>query len=161
MKKRWNRITEAVSKIDLIDRVLMLFMAVLFASLAFSLFERGAAPEEAASIDTMVRTSASAIFGYFISGNFLKTGSSPHPKKTPVSSGEASSPPVFCCSRLQIVIVSTVGLVSLLLLLIARNYTVLTPEFSATASQLRDFTAAAIGYLVSCGKNQETPDATV
>ena len=154
MKRIWERLREAVGNMALVDRVLMLFMAVLLASMAFQMLDAATPSEEAVAINTVIRTSASAIFGYFISGNFLRSGASSQPAEPTEPSGEAPAASVPCCSRLQVMTVATVGLISLLLLLIARNRIAMTPEPAATVSQLRDFMAACIGYLVSCGKKQ-------
>lgn len=160
MKKRWNRIKDAVSSICLVDWVLMLFMAVLLSCMALHLFDGTAVSQDTSTIDIIVRTSASAIFGYFISGNFLKTDSpasmqstDPSPKATEKRSEEPSASSM-CCSRIQVIVVSTIGMISLILLLIARSFVDMTPEFAATVSQLRDFVAACVGFLVSCGKKR-------
>lgn len=154
MKKGWERIRDAFGRMALVDRVLMLFMAVLLVSMAVQMLDEAAPSEEAVSINTVIRTSASAIFGYFISGNFLRSGAPSQPAQPPEPSGETPPASVPCCSRLQVMTVATVGLVALFLLLIARNRIAMTPESAATVSQLRDFMAACIGYLVSCGKKQ-------
>lgn len=52
------------------DRCLLLFMTVLLVQLACSLFLPENLAPEAGSIDVIVRTSAAAIFGYLLSGNF-------------------------------------------------------------------------------------------
>ena len=57
-----------------------------------------------------------------------------------------------CCSRVQIYIVSTICLISFLVLMIARNNSETTSELTATISQLRDFIAGCIGFLISCGR---------
>ena len=151
MKKQWKRIKDVFSSICLVDRILMLFMTVLLVSMAFYLYEAPAMFEEGGSIDTIVRTSASAIFGYFISGNFLKTDSSPKDEEKPAETAPAS--PV-CYGRIQVIVVSTIGMISLILLLMVGNFAEVTPEFAATVSQLRDFVAACVGFLVSCEKKR-------
>lgn len=68
--RRLKRIRAAWAEVHLVDRCLLLFMAVLLVQLACGLFlPEGLAPE-AGSIDVIVRTSAAAIFGYLLSGNF-------------------------------------------------------------------------------------------
>lgn len=65
----WTRLRASVSAIHPVDRCLILFAVVLLAQSVYSLF----APEEtplAGNIDTMVRTSLAAVFGYFLSSNF-------------------------------------------------------------------------------------------
>lgn len=54
--------------------------------------------------------------------------------------------------RLQIYLVSIIGLTSLGILIIARHMSVQSPEITAIVSQLRDFVSASIGFLISCTK---------
>lgn len=65
----WAGLRASVSSIHLVNRCLILYTAVLLAQSVYSLF----APEQtllAGEIDTMVRTSLAAVFGYFLSGSF-------------------------------------------------------------------------------------------
>lgn len=68
------RIVRAVRRvaesIHLVDKCLMIFLAVLLIQSAFSLFFPGEAGEAEGDIDIIVRTSSAAIFGYFLSANF-------------------------------------------------------------------------------------------
>lgn len=57
------------------------------------------------------------------------------------------------CDRMQVLIVSAIGLFSLIVLLIARQFYSTAGEFTAIVSQLRDFLSASIGFLISCGNN--------
>lgn len=57
------------------------------------------------------------------------------------------------CNKLQVIVVSGVGLFSLVILLISKQFPNITPELTAMISQLRDFVSACIGFLISCGKN--------
>lgn len=54
--------------------------------------------------------------------------------------------------KTRIYIVSSIGLLSLVILIFARHTHTVTPELTATVSQLRDFVASCIGFLISCGK---------
>lgn len=175
MKKIFAAIKHSLNGIYLIDKILILYMMILLAYTAVHLFN-GATMQESTTVDTIIRTSASAIFGYFISNNFIKSNSG---IKTKNISGSDNENPVgdkitipqsnivqqdtaneknaavesdVCCSNLQIIVVSGIGLISLVLLLVSKKCTHTTPEFSATVSQLRDFLSACIGFLVSCGK---------
>ena len=62
-------LASAWGKIPLVDRCLLVFMVLLLFQSAYSLFFP-AAGEAAGDIDIIVRTSAAAIFGYFLSANF-------------------------------------------------------------------------------------------
>lgn len=59
-------------KIHLIDRCLIIFMIFLLAQLTLTLFWSQDPGEEVNSIATVVRTSTAAIFGYFLSANFIR-----------------------------------------------------------------------------------------
>lgn len=175
MKKIFAAIKYLLNGIYLIDKILILYMIILLIYTAIHLFN-GAAMQESTTVDTIIRTSASAIFGYFISNNFIKSNSGAKSQNISDSDSEnaaadkiaipqsdivqqdaeneknAAAESNVCCCNLQIIVVSGIGLISLVLLLISRKCTNTTPEFSATVSQLRDFLSACIGFLVSCGK---------
>ena len=57
------------------------------------------------------------------------------------------------CDKVQIFVVSAIGIVSLVVLFAARYTQGTTPEITAIISQLRDLVSACIGFLVSCGKS--------
>ena len=162
MKRIFENIKQSLDAISLIDKILMAYMGILLVYIAIHLIW-GATLQESTSVDTIIRTSASAIFGYFISNNFIRSNSDTESKSK--MNIQAQSDLIqqekntavntsVCCSRLQIIVVSAIGFIALVLLLISRNYTQTTPEFSATVSQLRDFLSASIGFLVSCGKSK-------
>ena len=162
MKRIFENIKQSLDVISLIDKILMAYMGILLVYIAIHLIW-GATMQESTSVDTIIRTSASAIFGYFISNNFIRSNSDTESKSK--MNIQAQSDLIqqekntavntsVCCSRLQIIVVSAIGFIALVLLLISRNYTQTTPEFSATVSQLRDFLSASIGFLVSCGKSK-------
>ena len=65
----------AVSNIHLVDKSLILFMLILLAQSAYSLFFPGDSSPLVGDIDIIVRTSAAAIFGYFLSSNFVLNNS--------------------------------------------------------------------------------------
>ena len=162
MKRIFENIKQSLDAISLIDKILMAYMGILLVYIAIHLIW-GATMQESTSVDTIIRTSASAIFGYFISNNFIRSNSDTESKSK--MNIQAQSDLIqqekntavntsVCCSRLQIIVVSAIGFIALVLLIISRNYTQTTPEFSATVSQLRDFLSASIGFLVSCGKSK-------
>ena len=162
MKRIFENIKQSLDAISLIDKILMAYMGILLVYIAIHLIW-GATLQESTSVDTIIRTSASAIFGYFISNNFIRSNSDTESKSK--MNIQAQSDLIqqekntavntsVCCSRLQIIVVSAIGFIALVLLLISRNYTQTTPEFSAIVSQLRDFLSASIGFLVSCGKSK-------
>ena len=182
MKKFLNTIKISLDNVYLVDKVLMLYMIILLVYTAFHIFSNSNM-QESNTADIVIRTAASAIFGYFISNNFVKSDNEteskiPSPTNTDnylidensinqgfqassntdnaeirnIDTKDVAVDSSICCNSLQIIIVSGIGLISLILLLISRNISQITPEFSATVSQLRDFLSACIGFLVSCGK---------
>ena len=65
-----KRMRSIMTSICLVDIMLVLYMLVLLCYLTVHLFT-GIEPEkESNTIDIIVRTSAAAVFGYFISRNF-------------------------------------------------------------------------------------------
>lgn len=73
MKKIGNKIVRIFQNICLVDRFLILFMLILFCYMIVHLILGKGDPSDSNTIDIIVRTSAAAIFGYFISSNFIKT----------------------------------------------------------------------------------------
>lgn len=192
MKRFREKLWKVIGKISIVDRFLLFFLFLLFAYMIIHLLY-GNFSQETNTIDVLVRTSAAAIFGYFISGNFLKTepisessqtggpvvsvknevAPNPSPQSTlkaqigfqvtsqdsqetmgnvTLSSEEDVNPKGYY-GKVQIVVVSIIGILSLAILIFARHYQEITPELTAIISQLRDFTFACIGFLVSCGKD--------
>lgn len=73
MKKLWIKSKGLITKIGLVDRFLILFMLILLLYTAIGLFTGMTDSQNSDMIDTIIRTSAASIFGYFISSNFVKT----------------------------------------------------------------------------------------
>ncbi len=69
--------------IKLIDKCLIFFMFIFLAQSIYSLFSGEKETYYTSSIDIVVRTTSAAIFGYFLSANFIK-------KSTNVNSGSNS-----------------------------------------------------------------------
>lgn len=190
MTKLWKKSKQLFRGICIVDRFLLLFMLLLFSYLVYRLFTGTVFANDTNTIDVIIRTSAAAIFGYFMSGNFGREDSTPAvgnnavptdppllsagghvpgqaqnrlgfqitdsqaiEEKGKVSIAENPVVPAGRCSRIQVFVVSSIGLLSLAILMIARNYPETTPELTAMVSQLRDFVSACIGFLISCGKN--------
>ncbi|MFQ9800604.1 MAG: hypothetical protein ACLR23_18665 [Clostridia bacterium] len=72
MKKLWLKFKLSFKMIRLVDKFLMLFMLILLVYSAFNLFAHEEYTQDTNAIDVIVRTSAAAIFGYFLSSNFTK-----------------------------------------------------------------------------------------
>ena len=101
-----ERLASAWKRIPLGDGCLLAFMAILPLQSAYSLFFP-VAGEVAGDIDIIVRASAAAIFGYFMSVNFVggSSGTGQEPEEEPphtielaicsrpsTSGGQASAP---------------------------------------------------------------------
>lgn len=152
MNKR--RMERLLYKVCIVDRFLLVFLFFLFLYMIIDIFFGADASHERNTIDIIVRTSMAAIFGYFISSNFTEKSDTLSAQST--DSGDTFSEgnaPTRHCSRIQVTIVASIGIFSMIILFITRFYQDLTPELSATISQLRDFVSACIGFLISCGKN--------
>ena len=77
-------IKSGLTHIHLVDKCLMLFMLVLLLQSGYSIVFPAPNSAEIGNIDVIVRTSSAAIFGYFISANFIRTSSTgPSAKKPP------------------------------------------------------------------------------
>ena len=77
-RRKQNRTTTENSRrpvlagMPLVDRCLLVFMAVLLLRSAWRIFCPGEGGGLAEDIDIIIRTSSAAIFGYFLSANFLR-----------------------------------------------------------------------------------------
>lgn len=140
--KIFDKIKQQVKKISFINRWLLVLMVILLIQSGHNLFANESISQNTSSIDTIVRTSSAAIFGYFISANFVRRNTQVSDKAQPAT-----------CNKIQVTIISFIGCISLVMLLILRNRMEITPHTTATVSQLRDFISASVGFLVSCGKN--------
>ena len=70
MKSLWKKAVSYFGRMSLVDGVLLIFLLLLFVYMAVQLLMGRFAAEDVHSVDIIVRTSAAAIVGYFISGNF-------------------------------------------------------------------------------------------
>ena len=68
----FKRIHRSWKKIHLVDKCLIIFMGALLIQATYSILSKGDNNSEATNIDVIVRTSAAAIFGYFLSANFIQ-----------------------------------------------------------------------------------------
>lgn len=67
-----KNIKKAWYKIKLIDRCLIIVMAILMFQSIYNLFVNEVNSQDTTTIDVVVRTTSAAIFGYFLSANFIK-----------------------------------------------------------------------------------------
>lgn len=66
----YRRLRVSLNTLHLADKCLLVFMAILMLQSAYNLFFHGIIMQENNKLDVVVRTTAAAIFGYFISANF-------------------------------------------------------------------------------------------
>lgn len=97
MKQAIKRVWATFMKIHLVDRCLILIMAVLLLQTGYSLFfsKNGV---DASSIDVVVRTASATIFGYFLSANFInrgKSGGSQPGTASPTEAAAATGPLLY------------------------------------------------------------------
>ncbi|MEG1744567.1 MAG: hypothetical protein RR951_09115 [Ruthenibacterium sp.] len=153
------KIKNIFKTIRLADRCLILLMVLLLAQSAYSLFAHEANSQETAAIDIVVRTTSAAIFGYFLSSNFIKNGMSAavsrnSPADASVRAASAQIAPAaddksqYNANGEQIIIATAIGVFSLLVLIITRNFVPISPGMTAAISQLRDFVSGCVGFLL-------------
>lgn len=170
-----NWIRPELAGIHLVDKCLIVFMAVLLLQSAYSLLVHPGGWAQGSEIDVIVRTSSAAIFGYFLSANFIKhssPASEPQDERMEEQSadgrsGDGQEPAVkenegtyIEASRLQILIAAAVGLFCLTTLILLRNAGALgaaietMPSVTATVAQFRDFVSGCVGFLIGCPTNR-------
>lgn len=84
---------DLLARIHPVDKGLLVFMLVLLIQSAYSIFCPAGAGQAAEDIDIIVRTSAAAIFGYFLSANFIRHAAGQTPAALPphkLETGEGS-----------------------------------------------------------------------
>lgn len=137
-------------RVRLADGCLLVFLAVLLAQSAYSLFSAGSAETE--GIDIIVRTSAAGVFGHLLSGG----GRCPQEPRDPAE-GRAL--------RFRALAAAAVGIFCLFTLLAYRAVLLHRPGFAApdsaaaTVAQFRDFVSGCIGCLI--GSRSVAASATV
>lgn len=176
--KKLQKIKISFSRISLVDKFLLLFLFLLLAQIAYGMFTKTESSAQINSIDVVIRTFASAVFGYFLSGRFSDT--LPRGNTIPaISQNTTQTDPAAPSSvrnkigfsdlspdkelsvdtdlrtvsapadhTFQTVIVASVGLISLIILLILRNTSTVTDTMIAPLTQLRDMLSSSIGFLI-------------
>ncbi len=184
MKKKFSYLKKILSKICLGDKCLIIFMIIIFFHVTFDLFIGGNginSEETVNGIDIIVRTTIASIFGYFISSNFVKDKKEVLYEKESnkyylenKNSNKAylnDNNKVIInnnnnenledenkksrASEEQIVIVFIIGLVSLILLLLVRDFIQVSDLDIPIISQLRDIVCGCVGFLLGCPSNHK------
>lgn len=174
--KSSKKIKSAISEIKSVDQFLLVFLVLFLAQIGYGLFTDDALSPQTTSIDIVIRTFASAVFGYFLSEsvstpsaptlqiyspkqisipaedtsikNRMGFSESPTTEETGYVSTIATKPARSFRQTFQICIVAGVGIISLLILLILRNTMSVTDSMIAPLTQLRDVVSSSIGFLV-------------
>lgn len=135
--------------LHLADRFLLIFMVILQIQTAHNLFFHELVGKDSATLDVIIRTTTAAIFGYFISAGFQGESDDSHGEDQVETEEKISNKKDYIRRiRQQTIIVATIGISSLLLLILARNYHEATTASHATISQLRDFVSGSVGFLI-------------
>lgn len=146
-------------------------MLVLLIQSAYGLLTCSSPSSEYNSIDIIIRTSSAALFGYFLSGNFIRRSSVneeplDNSPQGPLISADLASKETdtagktiirdHTSSRLQILIATFICLFCLLVLIVIRDTTGMPAGLSAnspttpTVTQFRDFISGCVGFLIGC-----------
>lgn len=148
---------KSLLRIPFVDKCLILFMFILLTQSAISLFHGGAASKDANDIDLIIRTSSAAIFGYFISGNFIRHSSTNRDSQNAdLTISEIPNQPAedYATHKLQIIIATSIGIFCLITLLIERdlrwadNLSSSSPSANVIIAQFRDFVSGCVGFLI-------------
>ena len=67
--KKTSKIMQTFRSISVVDKFLLCFLLLFMAQMAYGLFTDRLLSPSTGTIDAVVRTFASAVFGYFLSGN--------------------------------------------------------------------------------------------
>ncbi len=149
-------IRKCFNNIKLSDKILIFFMLILLVQIIYALFSTEPITDSKGKLDAVIRTSAASIFGYFLSSNFLsREGGSkiePEPEQKPeVKTKLCPLPNNDMATNIQLYIAGFIGVVSLVVLIVIRNSSYFdssNPVHSASITQLRDFFASSLGFLL-------------
>lgn len=175
-KSLLQNMRKSISHMRLTDRFLLVFLLLLLLQSTHHIFFYEQLPAGYEALDTMIRSSAATIFGYFISGAFggdtkvqktdaqtsfniedanlqtRETNPQPPSNLTTTTSDITKNTPLSqaqrCRIRQQILIVAGIGLFSILILFHARICGPSHQHAIAALSQFQDFLVGSIGFLV-------------
>ena len=169
-----NWIRPELAGIHLVDKCLILFMAILLIQSACTLLGFPGNTAQANEIDVIIRTSSAAIFGYFLSANFIRNGASGSGQQETARMGDGGLKELAAeegeenkeehpveSGRLQILIAAAVGLFCLFTLILLRNVggwgegIEASPSATATVAQFRDFVSGCVGFLIGSPTNRQ------
>lgn len=139
----FQKLKRVMRQIHLVDKCLILFMMVILGQLTLNLLLNSPESREMNNVNTILRTSAAAIFGYFLSANFVKNR---YDKSGCKIKEEAQRP----AQNLQVLIATITGLFCLVMLTVVsrKQGLFLSSDALATVTQFRDFISGCVGFLI-------------
>lgn len=172
--KKAKKMMAYIRLMRLTDKFLFFYLLILLLQMAHTVFQESSS-QVYASVDTMMRTTAATIFGYFISASFEKEETPPISGNNGESesetiekeliSSENQGPfdpeskelcPLECRIHQQTMIVAGIGVLSLTILIILRNFAVPLPQGPTPVSLMQDFIVGSIGFLIGHAKYDKT-----
>ncbi len=161
-----GRFRTYIRHMRLTDKFLFFYLLLLLLQMTYTVFHESSSQVYAA-VDTMMRTTAATIFGYFISATFEKEedASTENNQTTDIRSSEkntrTSLPEENTCRRncrihQQTVIVAGIGTLSLGILILLRNTAVPLPQGPTPISLMQDFIVGSIGFLIGHAKYDQS-----
>lgn len=160
------------SVICLKDKSLILIMFLLLIYCIYNLFMPAALTPTDTSIDVVFRSTLASIFGYFLSGNFLRreeVGDKPIPgtnlilplnnkdtnnnntdkDNSCIDTDNISSLKYYICNKTsQIMIAVSICIIAILALMIGKIFKIFTADPTPTIIQFRDIISSCIGFLL-------------
>lgn len=159
-----KKIKKFIKDISLRDKCIIFFMMILIVNSAYSLFipVHG---KYTSAIDVLERAAMASIFGYLLGNNFqIKKSSRKKQEINDLSKENSEGEKVQEDSEhkyeneetnnVQVIIATIIGILSLLILMIAREFTQLPDDALATISQFKTFVSGCIGFLIGVPKNK-------
>lgn len=171
--KLLNLLINCWKEIAISDKSLIIIMAILLLQCIHDLFNPEPLTTNGISINVIIRTTVSAIFGYFLSENFLNHEVIKSEKSNiivPLNIEEDSSKDnleistskdlnntvqsetklkdYICNKTFQVLIALTVCIISLLCLIIGNNFNLISSDTNPAVTQFRDIISSCVGFLL-------------
>ncbi len=160
MKKFLNNL---ISLLSASDKSLIIISLVLLVQCIINLFYPSTLTKQATNIDIVFRRSIAAIFGYFISSNFInrninhkQNNSTLQNTKINIDAQNASNKSPIISKNLQVILVSTFGIISLIVLIFARDFVPMFEGDLQVIDLLKDLISGCIGFLMGSNKNKSS-----
>ncbi len=145
MKNFLDKLINSIKLLSISDKSLIIISFILLTQCIVSLFTKNAPTKQSGNIDVVLRSSIASIFGYFISGNFINNNNSTLNNTN--AQNTLNENPIIPRS-VQITLVSTFGVASLIVLMLARNFVPMWDSDLQTIDLLKDMISGCIGFLI-------------